>query len=90
MPWNIYNLELFGERETATAFFLQTILLHCDGAQILNLKCTECGNPLKNSSNEEQTLICPICETQYKIVSNANGKQRLEAFTFGGNDPGEL
>jgi uncharacterized Zn finger protein (UPF0148 family) len=57
----------------------------------MNLKCNECGNPLKKeSTNEEQILTCPICDTQYKIVSDANGKQRLEAFTFGGNDPGEL
>jgi uncharacterized Zn finger protein (UPF0148 family) len=62
----------------------------CDGALILTLKCTECGNILKNNANEEQVVVCPICETQYKLVSTANGKQHLEAYTFGGSDPGEL
>jgi DNA-directed RNA polymerase subunit M/transcription elongation factor TFIIS len=55
------------------------------------LKCTECGNLLKKESiTEDQIIICPICDSQYKVTSAPDGKQRLEEFTFGGNDPGEL
>jgi DNA-directed RNA polymerase subunit RPC12/RpoP len=55
------------------------------------LKCTECGNALKKESiTEDQVIICPICDSQYKVTSTPDGKQRLEEFSFGGNDPGEL
>lgn len=57
----------------------------------MNFKCIECGNPLKKESiTEDQVIICPTCDSQYKVVSTPDGKQRLEEFTFGGNDPGEL
>jgi DNA-directed RNA polymerase subunit RPC12/RpoP len=55
------------------------------------LKCIECGNLLKKESiTEDQVIICPICDSQYKVVATSDGKQRLEEFSFGGNDPGEL
>jgi uncharacterized Zn finger protein (UPF0148 family) len=57
----------------------------------MNLKCKECGNVLKKDAvNEDQAVICPICETQYKVVSTPDGKQHLEEFTFNGSDAGEL
>jgi DNA-directed RNA polymerase subunit RPC12/RpoP len=57
----------------------------------MNLKCLECGNAIrKESITEDQIIICPICDSQYKITSAPDGKQRLQEFTFGGNDPGEL
>jgi DNA-directed RNA polymerase subunit RPC12/RpoP len=57
----------------------------------MNFKCTECGNSLKRESiTEDQVIICPTCDSQYKVVSAPDGKQRLEEFTFGGSDPGEL
>lgn len=57
----------------------------------MTFKCTECGNTLKRESlNEEQAIICPMCEKQYRVVSTPDGKQHLEEFTFGGSDPGEL
>jgi hypothetical protein len=57
----------------------------------MNYKCAECGNALKKESiTEDQMVICPICDSQYKVVSTSDGKQRLKEFSFGGNDPGEL
>jgi hypothetical protein len=38
----------------------------------------------------DQIIICPICETQYKVVVSADGKLRLEDTAFNGSDPGEL
>ncbi|MDR2699274.1 MAG: hypothetical protein LBC12_00375 [Nitrososphaerota archaeon] len=60
----------------------------------ISLKCPECGSLLKKdsitSSSSEEVIICTVCETQYKTVTNAEGKTCLEMFVFEGNDPGEL
>lgn len=57
----------------------------------MSLKCTECGSTLKKESvTEDQVIICPSCDAQYKLTSTPDGKHRLEEFSFGDNDPGEL
>jgi DNA-directed RNA polymerase subunit M/transcription elongation factor TFIIS len=57
----------------------------------MNLKCTECGSSLKKETiTEDQVIVCPTCDAQYKLTSTPDGKQRLEEFTFGDDDPGEL
>jgi DNA-directed RNA polymerase subunit M/transcription elongation factor TFIIS len=57
----------------------------------ISTKCPECGSLLKKDVKPtDEEVICQICETHYKIVTDQNGKICLEPINFNSDDLGEL